>query len=163
MGARRPDLIRSLMLLETSSDPEPVENLKRYRLLIKIVKLFGPRVVKSRVAPIMLGTAILTDPARKADVERFTALMSRRPDGWRAVNGVIDRAPIHAELGRIKIPTLVVVGDQDIATPIPKAEKIVAAIAGAKLVKIARAGHSSPVEEPHAVTEALTTFLSSLS
>lgn len=163
MAARRPDLIKSLMLLETSSEPEPVENLKRYRLLIKVVKLFGPRAVSSRVAPIMLGNAILTDPARKAEVDRYTALMSRRKDGWRAVNGVIDRAPILAELGRVKTPTLVVVGDQDVATPIAKAEKIVAAISGAKLVTIPRAGHSSPVEEPRAVTEALTTFLSSLS
>jgi 3-oxoadipate enol-lactonase len=163
MAARRPDLVRSLMLLETSSEIEPVENLKRYRLLIKVVKLLGPWAVKSSIAPIMFGNAILTDPARKADVERYTTLLSRRKDGWRAVNGVIDRAPIHSELGRIKTPTLVVVGDQDVATPIPKAETIVSAIAGAKLVKIARAGHSSPVEEPSAVTEALTTFLSSLS
>jgi len=87
MAARRPDLVRSLMLLETSSDPEPTENLKRYRLLIRVVKLFGPNVVKSRVAPIMLGSSILTDPSRRDERDRYTALMSRRKDGWRAVNG----------------------------------------------------------------------------
>jgi hypothetical protein len=26
LGARRPDLVRSLLLLETSADPEPPEN-----------------------------------------------------------------------------------------------------------------------------------------
>jgi pimeloyl-ACP methyl ester carboxylesterase len=89
--------------------------------------------------------------------------MSRRGDIWRAVNGVIDRGGIHSELSRIAAPTLVVVGDEDTATPPPKAEKIAAAISGAKLVRIPRAGHSSPVEEPAAVTSALTGFLSSLS
>jgi len=72
---------------------------------------------------------------------------------------VIDRAGIHDELSRITARTLVVVGDQDVATPLPKAEKIVSAIAGATLVQIPRAGHSSPVEEPAAVTAAIEQFL----
>jgi len=163
MAARRPDLVKSLMLLETSSDPEPVENLARYRLMIGAVKLLGTWAVKRRIAPIMLGNAILTDASRRADVAKFSDLMSRRKDIWRAVNGVLSRAPIHSELGRIKTPTLVIVGEEDVATPPAKAEKIVSGIAGAKLVKIPRAGHSSPVEEPAAVTSALTEFLSARS
>jgi len=159
MASRRPDLVRSLMLLETSSDPEPTENLKRYRLLIRVVKLFGPSVVRSRVAPIMLGQTLLTDASRRRERDRYTALMSRRKDGWRAVNGVIDRAGVHDELSRITARTLVVVGDEDVATPLAKAEKIASAIPGATLVQIPRAGHSSPVEEPAAVTAAIEQFL----
>ncbi|MBA3458219.1 MAG: alpha/beta fold hydrolase [Deltaproteobacteria bacterium] len=159
MAARRPDLVRSLMLLETSSDPEPVENLKRYRLLISVVKMFGPGVVRGQVAPIMLGRTILTDASRRKERGRYTALMSRRRDGWRAVNGVVDRAGIHDELARISTRTLIVVGDEDVATPLPRAEKIAHAIAGSRLVQIPRAGHSSPVEEPAAVTAAIESFL----
>lgn len=159
MAARRPDLVRSLMLLETSSDPEPVENLKKYRLLISVVKLFGPRVVRGQVAPIMLGRTILTDASRRVERDRYTALMSRRRDGWRAVNGVIDRAGVHDELARITARTLIVVGDEDVATPLPRSERIAKAIAGARLVQIPRAGHSSPVEEPAAVTAAIESFL----
>jgi 3-oxoadipate enol-lactonase len=163
MGARRPDLVRSLMLLETSSDPEPVENIGQYRLLTRVTKLLGPKVVKNKVAPIMLGKTILADKARRDELAKYVNLMSRRRDIWRAVNGVIDRAGIHAELSRITAPTLVVVGDEDVATPRPKAEKIAAAITGARLVTIPRAGHSSPVEEPALVTAAIEDFLSSLS
>jgi pimeloyl-ACP methyl ester carboxylesterase len=162
MAARRPDLVRSLMLLETSSDPEPVENIGRYRLLTTVVRRIGLWPVRGKTAPIMMGSSILTDASRKDELKRYVDLMSRRRDIWRAVNGVIDRAGIHSELARIKAPTLVVVGDEDTATPPPKAEKIVSAIAGSKLVRIPRAGHSSPVEEPAAVTSALTGFLSSL-
>jgi pimeloyl-ACP methyl ester carboxylesterase len=162
MAARRPDLVRSLILIETSSDPEPTENIGRYRLLTRIVKLLGPRVVNSRVLPIMLGKTILTDKARRGEVARFRDLMASRRDIWRAVNGVIDRAGIHHELARITVPTLVIVGDEDVATVPAKAEKIASAIKGASLAHIARAGHSSTVEEPAQVIAAMETFLRSL-
>jgi pimeloyl-ACP methyl ester carboxylesterase len=88
--------------------------------------------------------------------------MARRRDIWRAVNGVIDRAGIHSELSRVTAPTLVVVGDDDVATPRDKAERIAGAIAGAKLMTVPRAGHSSPVEEPALVTAAIEQFLNGL-
>jgi 3-oxoadipate enol-lactonase len=159
MAARRPDLVRSLVIIESSAQPEPKENIGRYRLLTAVNRLVGPGVTKGRVAQIMLGKSILADPARKAEVARFTALMSRRRDIWRAVNGVIDRAGVEAEVGRIRTRTLVIVGDEDVATPRAKAEALVAAIPGARLVVIPRAGHSSTVEEPAAVTAALEKFL----
>ncbi len=159
MAARRPDLVRSLILLETSSDPEPRENLTRYRLLIRVVKLFGPRIVRGQIAPIMMGRSILTDASRRGECERYKTLMSRRKDAWRAVNGVIDRGGVHDELPRITARTLVVVGDEDVATPLPRAQRIAAAIPGARLVQIPHAGHSSPVEEPAAVTAAIEAFL----
>lgn len=162
-AARRPDLVRSLVLLETSADPEPAENLRRYRLLSRAVRLGGTRVtralVRSQVAPIMLGRSVLADPSRRADVERFISIMSARPDVWRAVNGVIDRAGIAVELGRIAVPTLVAVGDEDVATVPATAERIAAAVPGARLVRIPRAGHSSTVEQPAAVTGAIEEFL----
>jgi pimeloyl-ACP methyl ester carboxylesterase len=162
MAARRPDLVRSLILLETSSEPEPLENVARYRLLTKMTRLLGPKILKNKIAPIMLGKAILKDPARRAELAIFVDLMARRRDIWRAVNGVVDRAGIHDELARITAPTLVVVGDEDVATPRPKAERIAGAIRGATLVTIPRAGHSSPVEEPALVTAAIEQFLQAL-
>jgi pimeloyl-ACP methyl ester carboxylesterase len=162
MAARRPDLVRSLILLETSSDPEPMENVARYRLLTRVTRLIGPRLIKNKVAPIMLGKTILTDASRRAERAKFVDLMSRRRDIWRAVNGVVDRGGVHDELPRITAPTLVLVGDEDVATPRPKAEKIAGAIPGARLVTIPRAGHSSPVEEPAAVTAAIEQFLRAL-
>jgi 3-oxoadipate enol-lactonase len=155
MAARRPDLVRSLILLETSADPEPIENVGRYRVLTAVTRALGTRVTAGKVAPIMLGRSILADSARKDDLKRFVGLMTRRRDIWRAVNGVIDRAGVYDELGRIRAPTVVIVGDEDLATPLAKAQRIVGAIAGARLVQIPRAGHSSPVEEPAAVTAAI--------
>ncbi len=162
MAARRPDLVRSLLLLETSADPEPIENIGRYRLLTRVMKLVGPKLIKNKAAPVMFGKTILADKARRKELAGFIDLMSRRSDIWRAVNGVVDRAGIYDELARISAPALVVVGDEDVATPRPKAERIVGAVAGAKLVTIPRAGHSSPVEEPQLVTAAIEAFLAAL-
>lgn len=162
MAARRPDLVRSLILIETSSDPEPIENIGRYRMLARVTKLLGPKLIKNKIAPIMLGQTILHDAKRRAELAGFVELMARRRDIWRAVNGVIDRAGIHAELPRITAPTVVIVGDEDVATPKVKAERIAGAIAGSKLVIIPRAGHSSTVEEPAAVTRAIRDFLEAL-
>lgn len=162
MAARRPELVRSLILIETSADPEPLENVPRYRILSNVTRLLGPRPIASRVAPIMLGRTILTDPSREADRRRFLDIMTRRRDIWRAVNGVIDRAGIYDELSRIAAPTLVLVGDEDVATVPAKAERMRAAIAGAKLVHVPRAGHSASVEEPAFVTKAVESFLTSI-
>jgi len=131
-------------------------------LLTKVVRLLGPRPVRGQLAPIMLGKTILTERSRHDDVKRFVAIMSRRRDAWRAVNGVIDRAGIHEELGRVTAPTVILVGDEDVATPRIKADKIASAIAHARVVTIPHAGHSSPVEEPAAVTAAIEAFLTTL-
>jgi 3-oxoadipate enol-lactonase len=161
VAARRPDLVDKLVLIETTSTPEPIENVGKYRLLSTITRTLGPRIVKSRVVPIMLGRTIIADPSRKDQVERFAQLMTRRRDIWKAVNGVIDRAGIAAsELMQIKAPTLVIVGDEDVATTPAKARDLVAAIAGSQLVTIPHAGHSSTLEEPAAVTAAIEAFVS---
>jgi pimeloyl-ACP methyl ester carboxylesterase len=107
-------------------------------LLTKIVKLLGTWPIKDRVAQIMLGKTILTERTRHSDVKRFVEIMSRRRDVWRAVNGVIDRAGIHDELPRIVAPTVILVGDEDVATPRTRADNIASAIAHAKVVTIPR-------------------------
>lgn len=163
MAARRPDLVRSLVLLETSAEAEPRDNVGRYRLLSRVYRHLGPRFVMKQVAAVMLGRSVLTDPTRTGERARWIALMARRRDVWRAVNGVIDRAPIESELSRVEVPTLVLVGDEDVATPHAKAERLVAKIRNARLVCIPRAGHSSPAEAPAAVTAALEGFLAELS
>lgn len=162
MAARRPDLVRSLILLETSCDPEPIENLARYRLLTRILRWVGPRPVRRQALPIFFAASSLRDPRTRDEIARWLDAVAARRDVWRAINGVIDRAGIHPELARISAPTLVVVGDEDVATPPPRAAQIAGAIANATLAHIARAGHSSTVEQPEAVTRVIEDFLTTL-
>ncbi|MCS6899404.1 MAG: alpha/beta hydrolase, partial [Myxococcales bacterium] len=154
--------LRSLVLLETSADPEPEENLPRYRLLTHITRLLGPAVVATQVLPILFGKSFLNDPSRAPQRQRFLEILKARRDIWRAVNGVIDRAGVAGELQRIHVPTLILVGDEDMATTLAKAQRIHERIQGSVLVQIPRAGHSSSVEEPAAVTAAIERFLTEL-
>lgn len=164
LGARRPDLVRSLILLETSAEAEPVTNVPRYRLLNFVARWFGLGLVAGQVMPIMFGRKFLEDPARRAERNRYRASLSanHRIGISRAVLGVIERPPILAELGRITAPTLVVVGDQDVATVPAKSEQIRDAIRNSRLVVIPGAGHSSTMEEPAAVTGVLRDFLTDI-
>ncbi|HYH81527.1 MAG TPA: alpha/beta fold hydrolase [Longimicrobium sp.] len=164
LAARRPELIRSLVLMETSADPEPAESAPRYRMLGGVVRVLGRvgmRLVMSRVMRIMFGRDFLDDPARAAERRLWRARgMENDPVGVvRALQGVIDREPIFAELPRITCPTLVMVGDQDVATVPAKAERIHSAIPGSRLVIIPGAGHTASVEEPAFVNAALDGFL----
>ena len=163
LAARRPDLLRSVSLLETSADPEPTENVGRYRLLNLVARFVGPWAVVSQVMPILFGRSFLEDPARSGEVAEWKERLSGiRRSIWRAVNGVVDRQGVHHELSGVRLPALVLVGEEDVATVPAKAERIATAIPGARLVRIPAAGHSSPVESPAAVTAALGAFIDSV-
>ncbi len=160
LAIRRPELVRSLVLLETSADPEPAENVPRYRRLNLVARWLGVWPVAKKVLPIMVGKTSLTDPAREADRQAWLAELCALPRSiYKAVTGVIEREGVHAELGRIRCPTLVCVGDEDTATTPAKAERLRAGIPGARLEVIPRAGHTSTLEQPVFVTALLERFL----
>ncbi len=161
LAARRPALLRSLMLLETSADPEPEENRGRYRMLSLVARYLSLRLVRGRVMKIMFGESFLTDPARAEERRLWGGRLvaNDRIGITRAVGGVIDRAPVYEELARITVPTLILVGAEDVATPPPKAERMHGAIAGSRLYTVPAAGHTSTVENPAAVNARLEAFL----
>ena len=59
----------------------------------------------------------------------------------------------------IKVPTLVLVGEADKLTPPAVAQEIAAGIAGSRLFTVAGAGHSTPLEQPEAVSAALVEWI----
>jgi len=163
LAARRPDLLYSLSLLETSAEPEAAENVPRYRLLAWVAHWLGTRFVVDRVMPILFGRTFMTDPDKAAARASWRAEIASRPRSIvRAVRGVIERAGVMDEIASVRLPTLVVVGDEDVATPPPKSRRIQQLVPGARLARIAAAGHSSPVEQPAEVTQVLSDFLATL-
>jgi 3-oxoadipate enol-lactonase len=164
IAARRPELLKSLILVETTADPEPVENIPKYKRLNFVARWFGFGLVTNPVMKIMFGQKFLTDPTRTADREKMKRWLqgNNRIGITRAVMGVIQRKPIYDELDKIKTPTLIMVGDQDVATVPAKSKRIHERIAGSKLVTIPGAGHSSSVEEPAFVNKHISEFLNGL-
>ena len=141
IAARRPELISTLSLLDTSAGPEDPDKVKKY--------------------PIMFGPPFLADPAGKPVITEWERQLGRtqRSGIRQAVLGVADRLPLEAEIGRIEAPTLVIVGNDDAATPPHKSQRIVELIPGARLVAIPDCGHTSTLEQPDLVTELLRDFL----
>jgi pimeloyl-ACP methyl ester carboxylesterase len=78
----------------------------------------------------------------------------------RAVSGVISRNGVFEEIKFIEKPTLIVVGDEDVATTPEKAQRIHKQINGSVLEIISGAGHSSTIEKPDEVNNILEKFLS---
>lgn len=161
VAARRPELLKSLILIETSAEAEPKENLGRYGLLNLIAQWFGLGIVMSQVMPIMFGKTFLRDRARAKQRKfwRNHIAANDRIGITRAVKGVIGRQSVLNEINTIKLPTLIVIGDEDVATAPEKSDRIHAAISDSKLVTIPNAGHSSPIEEPDRVNAAIEAFL----
>ncbi|MDX1657199.1 MAG: alpha/beta fold hydrolase [Nitriliruptorales bacterium] len=160
VAARRPDLVRSLVLMETSARPEEPQNRVKYRLLAQAARLAGTGPLTGQVMPIMFGQTFLDDPSRAPEREQWkTILAGNRKDIYKAVNGVIERGNVEVEVARIEVPTLVMVGEEDVAQPPEESELLASAIPDAKLVRIPRAGHTSTIEEPAFVNQELQQWL----
>jgi pimeloyl-ACP methyl ester carboxylesterase len=137
----------------------------RYRLLNRVARWFGLRAVAGRVLPIMFGETFLNDPTRAAERAfwRQQLLANDRLGISRAVQGVIERDGVADDLDQITVPTLILAGDEDVATEPAKAERLHALVADSQLVVIPGAGHSSTIEQADAVNAALAPFLASVS
>lgn len=161
LAARRPDLLKSMILLETSADAEP--NVFKYNMLSLIVKLFGVKAVSQKVMTIMFGQSFLNDNQRSELRDEWTEKLNNNPKTiTRAVQGVIDRKPVFEELRNITLPSLIIVGEEDVATVPDKAKRIHSQIPRSVLHIIARAGHSATVEEPAEVNKRIDEFLNQI-
>jgi 3-oxoadipate enol-lactonase len=161
IAARRPDLVKSCILMETSALDEPFKS--KYTLLNTIVKMLGVKVVTKPVMKIMFGKTFLHDPERTEERKEWIAELQKNEKSIvKAVEGVISREGVADELKNIKCPTLILVGTEDVATVPEKAEFIHQQIPHSKLVYIPNGGHTSSVEEPEAYNRAIEDFLGGL-
>jgi 3-oxoadipate enol-lactonase len=161
IAARRPALIRTLTLLDTSAGPEDPDKVMRYKFLALIYRVTGIPPLRKAVLPLMFGPAFLADPSNTQLINEWQVRLSRcrRAGISRAVRGVANRRPVEDEIPGISAPTLVIVGADDQPTPPYKSERIAQRIPGARLEQIADCGHSSSLEQPETVTALLRDFL----
>lgn len=164
LALRCPERLRGLVLIDSNADKEVREKLPSYRVMAAITRLLGPiPLILDRIEPIFLSPhTIRTNRALVADFRRRVTSMDRGSIR-RVLDAVIfGRQDLRPRLSEITTPTLVIVGEDDIATPRSRSDDIVSRIRGARLVTIPRAGHLSAWEQPDAVREALEAFLATL-
>jgi 3-oxoadipate enol-lactonase len=161
IAARRPELVRTLTLLDTSAGPEDPEKASKYKLLGRIFRLTGIPPLRKQVLPIIFGPAFLADPSHQTIVDQWEQRLRRsaRAGVSKAVLGVANRLPVENEIAGIQAPTLVIVGADDVATPPVKSQVIAERIPGSRLAQVPDCGHTSTLEQPDAVTGLLRDFL----
>jgi 3-oxoadipate enol-lactonase len=108
-------------------------------------KLFDPEMT-ARHPQVVAETRAAIGRASRAGVAAALRGMAIRPD-------VTDM------LGGINVPTLIVVGEHDVISPVAEMRGIAEKIPGAEFVRIPTAGHMSPLENPAAFNAALGKFL----
>jgi pimeloyl-ACP methyl ester carboxylesterase len=160
LAAMAPARVSALALFDTSARREPRIKLARYFALGAVFRTIGAVPALTRqIVPIMFSAQTRRENPKL--VEEWLAYVAAL-DGetvWHALACIMLRRDRLADLARVRVPTMVVVGEHDVAQPLAEAQAIAAAIPGARLEIVRGAGHLTAVEQPRAVTALLASFL----
>ena len=161
LAAHRPELVRTLTLMNTTATKERRSNRIRYGVLAQLVKVVTPAPFTPIAVKELFGRTTRNSPSRRPMLEEWTAKLMTRPRNIaRSLQAVMNRREFTAtELGAISCPTLVIVGEDDTAQPPRNSESLVSGIRGARMVRIPGSGHSSSLEDPEAVIAAMREIL----
>ena len=153
LAAQAPQRVKRLVLVDTALAIPPAQSWTDRAALVRAQGMGA--VVEAVVA------RWVTAPALQGAAAHGLRAMLRRTDaeGYAAAAEAIAAADLTAATRGLAVPTLVLVGDQDAATPVASAEALRDAIPGAVLEVLADAAHIPTVERPEAVTAALVRFL----
>ena len=157
-----PQRVRALILADTKADADDEQARANRDRKIQLIADRGPEAVVDDLLPKLLGPSTASN---KPDVVRFVReTAARQPaEGLAAaLRALRDRPDARPGLAHISFPTLVVVGEQDEATPPERARELAATIPNARLVTIPDVGHLSNLEDPVAFTNAVREFLTAL-
>jgi 3-oxoadipate enol-lactonase len=156
LALKYPKALKSLALADTTSR-YPAEAAPMWAERIKIAQAQG-------MAPLVEPTLArwFTESYRKTQPERVKpiadAIQSTPVTGYIGCCHAIPKINVTARLGEIKLPALVIVGEQDPGTPVAMAREIHENLAGSQLVVIPSAAHLANIEQPQAFDRALTAF-----
>jgi pimeloyl-ACP methyl ester carboxylesterase len=156
---RHPDRLLGVILADTKAGPDPAPARENRERIAQAVLSDGSGVLVSDVLPALIGP---TTKERRAMVfGRVKGLVQSAPPGavaW-AQRAMAARPDSFGTLAALKVPLLVVVGEEDELSPPADAEAMAGAAPGSRLEVIPKAGHLSAVEQPEAFNAIVAEFL----
>jgi 3-oxoadipate enol-lactonase len=160
---RHPERLRALVLADTRSGADSPEAKATRAAQAERVRRDGGASIADAVLPKLLGATSHRDrPELVARVRQ--AIEANPPQGIAdALAGLAARADSTPTLREIRVPTLVMVGEEDAITPRAEAEALHRGIAGSRLAIVPQAGHLSNMENPGEFNRQLRSFLADLS
>ena len=159
---RAPARVAGLVLVSSVGDRRAVNWVDSLLANAMLVRIFAPLL--GRYAPMLAGFAARSAGSRLRPqgvaVLRAAMLEMGRNHGWMAA-AVEQRALLRdadclaGRLGRVSVPTVVVAGRRDTNVPFKASRGLAAAIPGARLRALKRAGHLLPLEAPEQIAAAV--------
>ncbi len=158
---RYPERLDGLVLIDSGAHAEEEGDREQYGKMVEQTRAAGevPEQLADVTKNLLFGATT---------IEEHPALADAWLDRWRTypgeavyqeVSSWLDRDPFFDECSTIDIPALVVHGEEDISIEMAEAEATAEALPDARLERIPEAGHSSNIENPDPVNEALQEFL----
>ena len=159
---RYKDLVRGLVLSDTRATADTEETKSKRYELIALAQERGSHAVAAAQITGMLGST--TRENHPDIVENVREMLAAAPvEGIiGALKAMIERPDSTPTLATISVPTLVIVGEEDVLTPPKDARAMHEGIAGSRLEMIRGAGHLSNVERPAAFNHVVSEFVSAL-
>ncbi len=149
----------ALILADTRATPDTPEAAKgRQQSAQKALTEGVAAVVEPMLTKLLCAT---TQREKPEVVSRVKAMMlGTRPAGVAgALQGMAQRPDSRPGLPDSRVPTLVLVGEEDAITPPAESEEITRLISGARLERIPDAGHMPNIEQPASFNAAVATFV----
>ena len=162
MWRRHRARVRALVLADTRATADTIEAIERRRTMIEMAETQGPTAVANAQIAGLVGKTTRDKRPDIYDAMHRMMAQSEVEGIVGALEALIARPDSTPTLGTIDVPTLVVVGDEDVVTPVADARALHDGIPGSRLEVLRQAGHLSSVERPAAFNTVMSEFLASL-
>ncbi len=156
---RHPERVATLALVDTSSGFGGVPEAARRDFLARRLDPLEKGLTPVDIAPGVVEVLVAKGASAAIREQLRGSLSALRVEPYKQALHAIVTTDFRPVLPKITVPTLVIVGDEDIVTPPSASEFLVKNIPGASLVKILGAGHLTNIEKPEAFNAALGPFL----
>lgn len=153
-----PARVTRLALLDTTAAPD-AESARDFRLKLSGLALRGRL---DEVHEALWPRLVAPDRQQDADLEgRVYSMLVATGGGAfaRQQNAIIGRADSRPLLKGVAVPTLVVVGEEDVVTPVATAAEMAGLVPGARLTVVKNSGHLSSMEAAEEVATAMEEWL----
>lgn len=155
-------LFGGLVLADTRATADSPDGRRNRLQLAERVQTEGTHVVLDSMLPRLFSPA--TERDRPHIIEHVRTMMQSVSPATmvRAMAGMAARPSAEDELRNIVVPTVVLVGADDAITDRGSTQLMARGIRGSFFETIPNAGHVTPLEAPHAFSDALRRFLTAL-
>ncbi|HZT78299.1 MAG TPA: alpha/beta fold hydrolase [Vicinamibacterales bacterium] len=154
-----PTYARGLVLVDTRPQADAPEALDGRKKLLKTAQEQGAAAVLADMEPKLLGETTRRERPDVVAHLRDIALRNSNESVAGMVRALMSRKDSTPLLGGIRVPTLIVVGEEDTITPPALSQQMHAAIAGSQLEVLPRVGHLPNLEDPPLFNRVVTQFL----